>query len=382
MLNGYYIYFGTKSAGVENKVNNQIKELSKFGQCTKIIIEKDHRSTAAEKVIRSFPTVSLGYKFDLYLAMIKSPDYIYIRRTTVDSGLICFMKDIKNMYPKCCIIWELPVYPYFKDSYCNNIKHFARMFPLYIKDVIYRNQLQGYVRFISTFSDFNRIFGINTLKIRNGICVDDVLPITSDQDDIIDIISVAMMSPHHGFERLIKGIADYYQSGGERKIKYHAVGYGSQLEMYKELVKKYSLEDIVVFYGKKTGSELDQLYEKADLAVASLGLYKKGITVGSFIKTGEYLAKGLPMITGSPVDVLDSNDYKLFVEFPNDASPIDINKVVSFYDSIYKGNNRAEVINTARNYAYQKVDMKVAMKSVTDQLDIMLNKKRCKEETL
>ncbi len=363
---GYYIFFGTNSDGVVNKINNQIRVFNKYGHCTKILIEKPKRLSLLEKIMRSWPTAALGYSFEPYLEMLDEPNYIYIRRTTVDSGLIDYLHAIKEKYPECTVIWELPVYPYFRDSYCNNTKHFLRMFPLYIKDVLYRRQLKKYVDYIATFSDYDTIFGIPSLHIRNGICVDDVKPIENRQfDDTIDLLSVAMMSPHHGFERIILGLAEYYKNGGIRNIKYHSVGYGEELEKYKQLVKQNGIESHVVFYGRKNGAELDAIYEKSDLAIASLGLYKKGIVVGSFIKTGEYLAKGLPMITGSKVDVLDKNEFDFFIEFPNDPSPIDMNKVVAFYDMICsKGKNM--VIAQSRDYAYKKVDMVVAMKSVLD----------------
>ena len=130
-----------------------------------------------------------------------------------------------------------------------------------------------------------------------------------------------------------------------------------------------------LYYGKKTGAELDEIYEKVDLAVASLGLYKIKIEVGSFIKTGEYLAKGLPMITGSKVDVLDHNEFDYFLEYTNDSTPIAIERMIEFRDRIY-ADGRKKVKSDIREYAFKKVDISVSMQAVTDVMRRHMNEKR------
>lgn len=366
MDNGYYIFFGSNSDGVNRKIDMQIKEFSKVMNFTKILVSKPP-APVYKKVLRAWPFASLGYCFDDVFKQLESPKCIYLRRTTIDSGLIGFLRRVKSCYPDCMVIWEIPAYPYFKDSYCNNLKHFIRMSPLLVKDCLNKGYLKKCADYISTFSFDKEILGLPTLKILNGIYVDDITPISNyTRTDTLNLISVAMMSPHHGYERLIKGLADYYSNGGQRKIVYHSVGYGSEEKYYRDLVDQYKMQDHVIFYGKKNGQELEILYESMDIAVASLGLYKKDIKIGSFIKTGEYLSKGLPMITGSPVDVLSHDDFEYFIEFSNNDSPIDINQVISFYDNICLKKAKKDIIQDIRAYAYKKVNMPMALKNVTD----------------
>lgn len=366
-MKGYYIYsILDKKAltGVTRKINMQTAQFQKVLPFTQININTGAFS-GLQKVLRLFPTAKYS-DYEKALPDLDDPGVLYFRRSHIDKGLVVFLKKLKAEHPGCLVIMEMPVFPYFKDAYCHNLRHFIRNSPLWIKDCIYRKKLKGLVDYIATFSDDKEILGIPALHIFNGIDVDSVVPRTPrEPDGALHITSVAVMAVHHGFERLIQGIADYYAGGGKRDILYRVVGFGNEEPRYRALVSELGLEDRVIFCGKKTGAELDEIYNETDIAVTSLGMYKIGIKVGSFIKTGEYLAKGIPMLTGCTVDVLDHSDFDYFIEFPSDETPIDIQKVLEFYDEI-SSRGSEKMINEIRAYAYKKVDGSVAMKSVTD----------------
>lgn len=375
MKQGYYIYNVLEdfaAEGVLRKINMQVGEFEKVMPFTRINVNRGRLSTL-QKLMRVLPFCRhFDYKKDI--GKLEDPKVIYVRRSIIERGLIDFFKNIKKEYPDCLIILEMPVFPYFKDAFCHSVPHFIRNLPLWFKDTIYRKKLYRYVDYISTFSDEKEICKVPTLKIKNGIQVDKVAPLSPREDDgCLNIMSVAVMAVHHGFERFIEGMARYYENGGKRNVVYHVVGYGPEEEYYRSLVSKYGLGDRVIFYGKKTGEELDRIYEKTDMALASLGMYKINLKSGSFIKTGEYLAKGLPMITGCEVDVLDHSDFDYFIEFPNDASPIDIEKVIDFYDGLVS-RGKEKMIADIRAYAYKKADMSVALSSVTDVMRSALSK--------
>ena len=57
----------------------------------------------------------------------------------------------------------------------------------------------------------------------------------------------------------------------------YLVGDGPEKEFYQKLVSLYHLQDYVKFYPTMTGKELDEVYDQADIALASFGFYKAGV---------------------------------------------------------------------------------------------------------
>lgn len=367
MLKGYYIYFGSNSNGVLRKIDMQINEFNKEFDVSKIQVYQRKR-TFFEKVLSCFPTVSIGYDYDKALHEIIDPDFIYLRRMTADASYVDFFRKIKKKYPNCKTMIEIPTYPYFRDSYFHNAKHLFRSLPYYLKDCIYTRKLEGCVDRVITFSQKEKIYGIPTIRTMNGINVASCRVVSStESDDTINLISVAMLAPHHGYERIIQGLHNYYENGGKRNIVYHCVGYGEEYDYYNELVQKYGLSDHVVLYGKKAGEELDEIYNIMHIAMDSFGAYKEHIYYHSSLKVREYIARGLPVVSGVKSDVFIKYPTEYYLEYPNDPTSLDMNKIVDFYDRIYVGNDDAKSVHQAiHEYAARTVDYSIVMKEVID----------------
>ena len=99
----------------------------------------------------------------------------------------------------------------------------------------------------------------------------------------------------------------------------------------------------------------------------AFGRYKTGNILSTSLKSREYLAKGLPIITGCKTDILTDN-FKYYIEFPNDSSNISFETIVSFYDELYKNKNKRELIKEIREYAKSKCDISKMVKPVKDYL--------------
>lgn len=363
---GYYIFFGSKSSGVYNKINMQIREFENISDMKLIKMDLGKR-TILDKIKSRIPWLPLGYDYSKAISEISNPDFIYIRRFTADKGLMSFLSYIKSKYPKCSILVEVFTYPYDRDDYSRNVIHFIKQFPFYIKDIIYRRKYKRYIDRFVTYSKDKTIFGVKTINTCNGIYVDEIKPVDTAlqrSKEIINLTSVAHMQVHHGFERLIKGIYQYYNNGGNRGIVYNIVGDGDVVSAYKKMVKKYQLESHVKFYGRVIGKDLDEIYNNTDIAVSSLGLYKYGINIISTLKEGEYLAKGLPTIAGCKISLLCDEEPPFILGFSNDSSPISINRIIDFYDNIYNQKDKKKTVDEIRSFAKRNVDMPVVMKPI------------------
>lgn len=364
-MKGYYICFGTTSTGVLKKIAMQMKELSSICETELLNVKVKKNRKLISKVVSLLPWEPIGFDYDDLLSQIIDPKFLYIRRVTADRDLIAFLKLIKIKYPTCKVIVECYTYPYDKDDFNRNLCFLISNIHHYVKDLIYRKQYKRCVDRFVTYSDDVSIFGVTTICTANGVDVNNEVQIEQKANQAIDLISVAHMQVHHGYERIIKGLYNYYLKGGKEVFKLHMVGGGPEADYYKKLVKKFGLDDNVIFYGKRTGSELDDIYKCADIALASFGLYKYDIEVISTLKMCEYLAKGFPVISGCKTSMLAPCSPDFILEFPNNESAINMNIVADFYHTVCEG-KYPMLSNTIRQFAKDYMDMPVVMKPVIE----------------
>lgn len=224
---------------------------------------------------------------------------------------------------------EIPTYPYDKEYVDSHL-------PLKVIKTVethYRKTFRLYVDLMLTFSNEKRIFGVNTLKIDNGIDIEEIpVKLKSKISSEVHLIAVASMSFWHGYDRIIEGLNIFYNSSPlpSKKVYLHLVGNTENPESlkYQKLVRLYNLSEYVIFHGYKTGDELNSLFDSAHLALGCLGVHRKGIINIKSLKNAEYCARGIPFVY-SEVD--DSFENKSFILKVNpDDSPIDINSLIKF----------------------------------------------------
>ena len=343
----------------------QLREFNKYFDFEEIEIPTPKR-TLLQRVIGLFPTASIKRDYEYVLNKMEAPDYIYIRRFVADKKYICFLKKIKELYPECKILVEVFTYPYDKDDFGK-----WNAWPFLIKELIYRKKQKKYIDRFVTFTPDEEIFGIKAISTFNGIDVDSIKMAEGQfSNKEIHLMGVAYMQRHHGYERLIKGLADYYSKlNVDTEVFLDLVGDGPEKEMYQNLVNECNLSKYVTFYPNTNGDELDKLFDKCDIAVSSLGLYKLGLLgKAGVLKSREYLARGLMMLLGSEIDILD-DDYIYAIMFDNDDSIIDIKRVVEFYKNMTDRYSDKQVLSqTLREFAYETVDNSVTMRPIIDYL--------------
>lgn len=260
---------------------------------------------------------------------------------------------------------EIPTYPYDEE-----IKGKKRNYILYLKEKMARKRLKNLVDKIVILTDDKNIFAIETLKIKNGYDVEKInVRKVKQGDGTIDLCFVALFEFSHGYERLIMGLKDYYAKGGIRIVKFHFVGDGPECDKYKKLVLKFNLQNYVSFYGMQTKEEIEKIYNICDIGVSGFGGYKKNIYYSCELKSREYLAVGLPIITGNKMDIMEYEELRPYIlEFPNDDSIVEIDKIVKFYDLLYKDDEKEnqKMADNIRSIAMERLNMQNAMKEVID----------------
>ena len=227
------------------------------------------------------------------------------------------------------VVMEIPTYPYDQEYI-----GFSRRKLLFI-DQCFRHSLAKQLCGIVTFSDYKTIFGIPTIQISNGIDFSQIKlkQQVNDTNKELHLIGVAEIHYWHGFDRLVKGLADYYDSHPNYKVFFHIVGdfFGQrEKDDILPIIKQHKLENYVTLHGAKHGEELDRLFEKADMAIGSLARHRSGITHIKTLKNREYAARGRSFIYSETDSDFENKPYILKV--PADETAIDINSLIHFYE--------------------------------------------------
>ena len=227
------------------------------------------------------------------------------------------------------------------------------------------NRLKRYIyRIISTNKD-NEIFGINTIQIDNGVDLEIVKCINKKENknkEYLNAIAVASICKWHGYDRFINSMKKYKEKN-ELKVTFYLVGDGRKedIEYLKNLVISNDLSEFVIFTGTKEGEELDKLYEKMDFAVSSLALFRAGGGHNP-IKTKEYIAKGLPVVTGYE-DSLVPSTLEYIYKVDENESIFDLGNIIDWY---IKGDFNSKQI---RKYALDNVSWDSQIKKIINEIE-------------
>lgn len=355
-------------SGISKKILYQVEALRQCGldvDLCYIDIDKDgtQRRVCGDVVIDNFGS-GLYVKFfkwfkfsNLTRHILKERyDLIYIRSIyNTNPPLLRMLKRVQNAGIR--VVMEYPTYPYDKETEGANL-NYAIIFGL---NRIFRKMLPGHISRIVTFTDLEKIEGIPTINISNGIDFNNIrLRVPRKDTNSFNMIAVAEIHYWHGFDRIIKGLGEYYKEGHPEEVNLTIVGEGitETINSLNKLVSDYGIGEHVKFLGFRHGEELDALFDDADFGIASLARHRSNITKIKTLKNREYAARGIPFIYSEVDDDFDCMPYIL--KAPADDSPISVKSIIDFHKSL---NMTPEEI---RNTIIEKLSWNVQMKRVID----------------
>ena len=289
---------------------------------------------------------------------------MYVRYPRSEGIFLGLLKQAKAKNVR--IAMEIPTYPYdmeghetLKGKLINGLDRF------------FRKYLHRYVDRIVTYSDDREIFGIKTINTINGVDFDSLSADETavDVEQQIDLIAVSAMFRVHGYDRLIRGLHEYYAGGGQRNVVLKLVGKGDAYDQYRQLVEEFGLQEHVVFCGTQFGKGLEEAYRGCAVGVNSLAIHRQGLQKESTLKTKEYAAKGLPVLSSSYVDAFSPEGNERFVlRVSPDETPVDVAALVRFADSVYRNKPIAEIRRQIREDGQRTCDVHMTMKPVAEYL--------------
>ena len=352
----FLVYHGfSEVSGISKKIHHQVKGLRENGHDVRLcyygFADGGHRCRYIDDVvIRDYGTglrAAVRQRMDydcIYDYCVKEGvDFVYARCfQNANPWLIRFFKRLKQAGIHA--VTEIPTYPYDEE-----FKHFEWKIRMGLKvDQLFRRRLYSQMDALVTFSDAEEIFGQRTIRISNGVDFDSIplhcfAPTAPRQGGAegapLHLIGVAEVHAWHGFDRVMTGLGEYYQSSGranggqKRDVYFHVVGGVHPNRMAHEflpIIDRYGLQDRVVFHGQLFGDQLTEVFNQCQFAIGSLGRHRSGITVIKTLKNREYATRGIPFIYSEQDSDFDRQPYVL--KAPADESPVDIGRIVEFMD--------------------------------------------------
>lgn len=361
-MKGYYLFAPVEPAcagpqsGIERKIRAQHTALSRHLDCELVIWEPaKYTQSPAERIIRRLPFTAAWRKWE-YRGEFDDADFLYIRQVYHDASFVRWLRALKRANPKVKIIYEIPTWPYLAET-----KPSLSTLPFALKERRNAPRAAKYCDRVVTFYGQDTIWDVPCIRLLNGFDFDQVTLPHREPGDTIHILSVAANAFWHGYDRFLEGMGRYYAEGGTENIHYHLVG--DILPEYEALVKKYDLSGHVTLHGRLYGESLAELYRKCTLGLDVLGGHRKDYPVSSSLKSREYGAWGLPLVTSSPVDFMD-RDCPWQHLVPYDDSPVDIPDLLRYYHETYARKDADAVAAAIRAFAYDHCHMDTAMAPV------------------
>ena len=357
------------SNGISKKISYQINALKDLGHNVYLCYFSSDENGYKTRWIDDVPLIQYGS--GLKGKILKRIEFDSIAQYSIQHKIeFVYMRSDHNANPFTInmirkmkkagirVVMEIPTYPYDHedDILLKNLELFI--------DKCFRCQLAKQLYRIVTFTGYEWIFGVKTIQISNGIDFSQIKmkQQINDTTNEFHLIGVAEIHLYHGFDRLIKGLQDYYANNPEYKVYFHLVGnfFGNQEKksILSLLKQDPQLHPYVILHGAKHGEELDILYEKADMAIGSLARHRSGITDIKTLKNREYAARGLSFIYSETDSDFDQMTYVLKV--PANETPIDILKIIKFYKQ--QKSSPKEIRNSISSLSWKE-----QMKKVIDQ---------------
>lgn len=287
--------------------------------------------------------------YDLFVNLrraIKENDYAlaYMRSKLVNYTAVSAIKDLHKKGGK--LIVEIPSYlsQEYIPPHRRMILAVCRLFKINFEKQVDLYTLIG--------PDGNGNYkGKPAINIENGVCLDTIPAREPNlKADELHILALAGMRTWHGYDRLIKGLAEYK---GDRKIVVDMVGgdHDGSLAQWKTLAENLGVAEKVIFHGSLYGEALTDMINSADIGAGTLAIHRTGIFKAAVLKIREYTSRGLPFIYGYEDISLNGNET-FALNFPTDDSAIDIERVVSWYDTLPE---KAQLVCEMRDYAQQNM---------------------------
>ena len=272
-----------KENTIGKKLQGQVNAFEELGhQVTAIQFQEGAIWTVeSDQKQRLFPVSENGFvhllaipkAVHMLLKKGKHYDFSYARRTFCTPWHLMMLRELKNN--SVFTVEELPTYPYDDENKLYTRKSYQIAAAI---EKVCRKYYHHWLDLFTTVSFDTEIFQVPAIHIDNGVDL-KAIPYAEHTylpNNPIHIVTISSMKPWHGYERLIRGLANFKQIAPERAKRFiiEMVGDGPMRDEWKTLSEDLNISGQVIFHGQQTGESLDAIVNRCQIAVGSLGINK------------------------------------------------------------------------------------------------------------
>jgi hypothetical protein len=173
-------------------------------------------------------------------------------------------------------------------------------------------------------------------------------------NELLNIVIVANFRPWHGLKYILNEIAIDKEYKGMYKL--HIIGKINNISD-ENLIKQL---DDVIYYGEKTKSEIEKIYQNIDIGLGVFNAKIKGLNETTSLKVREYLSNGIPVIIGD-IDPAFPKDYK----YVKQVKSFSIKNVFDYALEV-KGTPKNIVLDSSRKYIESGIILKKLYQQISE----------------
>jgi len=289
----------------------------------------------------------------LKLVDFSAYDIIYIRYPLCHPMFMYFLARLKRMNRRVKLIVEFPTFPYYLELSSRGyffqgvgfIDRFCRRFLRYWVDLAVHYGM-GQVLRLPTLNLTNGVGQVGRSKVAGKAGIRKT-----------NIIAIGSWNYWHGIDRLLQGLVEHKGM----KVNVVIIGSGPAVLEWKKYASASQPKVDLKFLPHLSEQELGLYLKEADLAIGSLGMFRKRVFLDSSLKHRTYCAESIPFVLAT-----EDPDFPPALPFVHyvaaDNTPIDIIQLLQWLSQL-----RADFPNyqqEMRNYAIEHLSWNVRIKQV------------------
>lgn len=244
---------------------------------------------------------TLSSDFDIVLGYETSP-----------ITMIAAASKYSKKYNKPFILWCCDIWPECLKVYIKSEKNFIFVFFKEISKKLYSSANLILCQSESFIEYLYKVHNITNTRYLPYYFENPKINLEKIDNGIIDFVFLGNIGKAQNLEKVL----DAFYMINDLNYVFHIVGDGSNFNNIKKYVEKNSMNNKVVFYGRKPVNEMNKFYSLADACIVSLTVENDiGLTLPT--KVQGYMAAGKPiigMISGSAKKAIDEAKCGICVE--------------------------------------------------------------------
>lgn len=285
--------------------------------------------------------------------------FIYIRHMIPSLKLIVLL--VKAKKKEVRVYYEIPTYPYFGEQFKASRQKYRAIIKIGL-DVVFWPLIYGVIdKLIVIRSSTKAKIFPKMIEITNGVRVDKIQSktYTNCELGIFRMVAVGTLYPYHGYDRIIKGMADCGEQVGNIKIEFHIVGKSQTIDDLHKIANEMKLNN-VFFHGMKTTEELNEMYEQFDVGLGCLALHRRNADIDTTLKVIEYYCRGIPVISTGKCPLSDER-FSHVIE--DNETAVDIADIYDYYCQLGKDELSSISAMAKQQFAWDNI-MKQCLKDI------------------